>query len=305
MAGPYCSSSLTVVDRRTPGAADSAEMLISPVLNRRSQKGRVTVAIFSFPGSQAARCTVLRPPAALASGGMGGFCGTLLLLLLGWEGMICIVMALPIAVPLAAVGGLLAYEMDPERHPKDGFRRAGLLLLLPPISLAWDLNAPTPVFEVRTSIEINAPPETVWRNVVSFSDLPEPEEWYFRTGIAYPKNARRRIEVDEWLFWQVGGFGPMLGQANHFRLYAKEKISYGIERYTTESSRLYGVLDRRLADREYVCGDYSIADIASFPWARTWKNQGQDISSLPNVAAWLERMEARPAVKRGLAAKAK
>jgi GST-like protein len=126
-----------------------------------------------------------------------------------------------------------------------------------------------------------------------------------KTGTAYPKNARRRVEVDEWLFWQVGGFGPMLGQANHFRLYAKEKISYGIERYTTESSRLYGVLDRRLADREYVCGDYSIADIASFPWARTWKNQGQDISSLPNVAAWLERMEARPAVKRGLAVSVK
>jgi GST-like protein len=126
-----------------------------------------------------------------------------------------------------------------------------------------------------------------------------------KTGTAYPKNARRRVEVDEWLFWQVGGFGPMLGQANHFRLYAKEKISYGIERYTTESSRLYGVLDRRLADREYVCGDYSIADIASFPWARTWKNQGQDISSLPNVAAWLERMEARPAVKQGLAVSVK
>jgi GST-like protein len=126
-----------------------------------------------------------------------------------------------------------------------------------------------------------------------------------KTGIAYPKSARRRVEVDEWLFWQVGGFGPMLGQANHFRLYAKEKIPYGIERYITQSSRLYGVLDRRLADREYVCGDYSVADIASFTWARTWKNQGQDISSLPNVAAWLERMEARPAVKRGLAVKAK
>lgn len=126
-----------------------------------------------------------------------------------------------------------------------------------------------------------------------------------KTGVAYPKNPRCRVEVDEWLFWQVGGFGPMLGQANHFRLYAKEKIPYGVERYTTESSRLYGVLDRRLADREYVCGDYSIADIASFPWARTWKNQGQDISSLPNVAAWIERMEARPAVKRGLAVSVK
>jgi GST-like protein len=126
-----------------------------------------------------------------------------------------------------------------------------------------------------------------------------------KTGVAYPQDERRRVEVDEWLFWQVGGLGPMLGQANHFRLYAKEKVPYGIERYTTESSRLYGVLDRRLAGREYICGDYSIADIACFPWARSWKNQGLDISSLPNVAAWLERMEARPAVKRGLAASVK
>lgn len=126
-----------------------------------------------------------------------------------------------------------------------------------------------------------------------------------KTGVAYPQDERRRAEVDEWLFWQVGGLGPMLGQANHFRLYAKEKVPYGIERYTTESSRLYGVLDRRLAGREYICGDFSIADIACFPWARSWKNQGQDISSLPNVAVWLERMEVRPAVKRGLAASVK
>jgi GST-like protein len=126
-----------------------------------------------------------------------------------------------------------------------------------------------------------------------------------KTGIAYPKNARRRVEVDEWLFWQVGGLGPMAGQANHFRLYAKEKVPYGIERYTTEAKRLYGVLDRRLAGRDYIAGVFSIADIASYPWARTWKNQGQELADFPNMAAWLERMAARPAVERGLAASVK
>ena len=126
-----------------------------------------------------------------------------------------------------------------------------------------------------------------------------------KTGVAYPKSPRRRVEVDEWLFWQVGGLGPMSGQANHFRLYAKEKIPYGIERYTTEVTRLFGVLDRRLVGRDYIAGDFSIADIASFPWVRTWKNQGQVLSDFPNVAAWVARMAARPAVKKGLAASVK
>jgi GST-like protein len=126
-----------------------------------------------------------------------------------------------------------------------------------------------------------------------------------KTGIAYPKSVRRRVEVDEWLFWQVGGLGPMAGQAQHFRLYAPEKVPYGIERYTSEAKRLYGVLDRRLEGRDYICGDYSIADIASFPWVRSWENHGQVLANFPNVAAWFERMGARPAVKRGLAVKAK
>jgi GST-like protein len=121
-----------------------------------------------------------------------------------------------------------------------------------------------------------------------------------KTGKFYPADERRRVEVEQWLFWQVGGLGPMAGQAHHFRNYAPEKIAYGIDRYTKEVGRLYGVLDARLEDREFVAGKYSIADIAIYPWARVWKNQGQDIAEFPNVAAWLERMGARRAVLRGL-----
>lgn len=121
-----------------------------------------------------------------------------------------------------------------------------------------------------------------------------------KTGKFYPSDERQRVAVDEWLFWQMGGFGPMLGQANHFRLYAPEKVPYGIERYTQEATRLYGVLDKRLSGRDFICGAYSIADMAAFPWALGWKQQGQDIDALPNVAAWIARMSERPAVKKGL-----
>lgn len=122
-----------------------------------------------------------------------------------------------------------------------------------------------------------------------------------KTGKLYPVNERKRVEVDQWLFWQMGGFGPMLGQTHHFRIYAPEKIEYAINRYTNESKRLYGVLDKQLAGRDYVCGEYSIADIAIYPWAKLWERQGQDIKELPNVARWLETMAARPAVQKGLA----
>jgi len=111
---------------------------------------------------------------------------SLLFLLIGAEGVICIAMTVPIATPLALVGAAIAFQLKRERKH---LRRAGILLLLPPASLAWDMNAGMPLFEVRSAIEINAPPETVWQNVVSFSELPEPQEWYFRTGLAYPRRA--------------------------------------------------------------------------------------------------------------------
>lgn len=119
-------------------------------------------------------------------------------------------------------------------------------------------------------------------------------------GKFYANDERQRVEVDQWLFWQMGGLGPMAGQAHHFRQYAPEKIAYGIDRYTNEVNRLYGVLNRRLADREFLAGDYSIADMASFPWVRPYKNQGQDFEGFPNLKRWFDTIAARPAVVRGV-----
>lgn len=119
-------------------------------------------------------------------------------------------------------------------------------------------------------------------------------------GKFYPSGERERVEVEQWLFWQVGGLGPMAGQAHHFRQYAPEKIQYGIDRYTNEVNRLYGVMDKRLADRNYLAGDYSIADMACIGWVIPHKNQGQDLDEFPNLKAWFERMMARPAVQKGV-----
>jgi GST-like protein len=121
-----------------------------------------------------------------------------------------------------------------------------------------------------------------------------------KTGKFYPAAERARIEVDQWLFWQVGNLGPMAGQAHHFRLYAPEKLPYAIERYTDECNRLYGVMNKRLADREFLAGKYSIADMASVGWTSRWERQGQDIAQFPHVKRWLETMLARPAVHRGM-----
>jgi len=120
-----------------------------------------------------------------------------------------------------------------------------------------------------------------------------------KTGKFYPRNERARIEVDEWLFWQVGGLGPMAGQAHHFRGDAPEQIPYAIARYTDEVNRLYGVMNKRLAERDFLVGKYSIADIACWGWSRNWKRQGQNIDDFPNLKAWFERVRARPAVDRG------
>jgi GST-like protein len=121
-----------------------------------------------------------------------------------------------------------------------------------------------------------------------------------KTGKLMPKDLRGRTEVIEWVMWQMGGLGPMLGQANHFRHYAPEKIQYGIDRYTNETNRLFGVLDKRLAGREYICGDFSIADCASWPWTTSHERLGQTLADFPNLSAWYERMKARPAVQRGM-----
>jgi len=122
-----------------------------------------------------------------------------------------------------------------------------------------------------------------------------------KTGKFYPQDERARVEVDQWLFWQMAGFGPMLGQTHHFRIYAPEKVQYAIDRYTNETNRLYGVLNKQLENRQFVVGEYSIADISIVGWAKLWERQGQNIDDFPNVKRWLDDMLARPAVQRGLA----
>lgn len=127
-----------------------------------------------------------------------------------------------------------------------------------------------------------------------------------KSGRFYPQEPRGKAEVDQWLFWQVGGFGPMLGQNNHFSRYAPEKIPYAIKRYQDEAHRLYRVLDTQLQKqaalgKDYVAGDYSIADIAIFDWSRGSENHGIDLAEFPTFAAWRQRVADRPAVKRALA----
>jgi GST-like protein len=121
-----------------------------------------------------------------------------------------------------------------------------------------------------------------------------------KTGKLMPSETRARYDVIQWLMFQMGGIGPMLGQVHHFRAYAPEQIPYAINRYTTEAKRLYGVMDRRLEGREWFADDYSIADIAIFPWLRSWERQGIVLDEFPNVKRWFQKIEARPAVQRGL-----
>ncbi len=121
-----------------------------------------------------------------------------------------------------------------------------------------------------------------------------------KTGRFMPGAPRERYVVLQWLMFQMGHIGPMLGQAHHFRGYAPEKIEYAVNRYTNEAARLYRVLDKRLGEAEYVAGEYSIADMAIFPWTRSYERQGQDIDDYPNVKRWFDDIAARPAVERGL-----
>lgn len=122
-----------------------------------------------------------------------------------------------------------------------------------------------------------------------------------KTGKLMPSDTAGRYGVIQWLMFQMGNVGPMLGQNHHFRGYAPEQIPYAIDRYTNEAGRLYCVLDKRLGETAYLAGaDYSIADIATFPWLRPHKRQGQDLDDFPNVKRWFEEIGARPAVERGI-----
>ena len=122
-----------------------------------------------------------------------------------------------------------------------------------------------------------------------------------KTGRFLPKSDRAKYEVLQWLMFQMGGVGPMLGQAHHFRIYAPEKIDYAVNRYTNEAKRLYGVMDRQLQTHRFIAGNsYTIADMAIFPWLRSWKNQGIDWADYPALKDWYNRIEAHPAVQRGV-----
>jgi GST-like protein len=122
-----------------------------------------------------------------------------------------------------------------------------------------------------------------------------------KTGRFLPESATGRYEVLQWLMFQMGGVGPMLGQAHHFRIYAPEKIAYAVDRYTNEARRLYGVMDKRLAKSRYIGGkDYGIADMAIFPWLRSWKKQGISWADFPHLKGWFDEVSARPAVMRGV-----
>jgi GST-like protein len=120
-----------------------------------------------------------------------------------------------------------------------------------------------------------------------------------KTGRFIATDLRGRVEVLQWLFWQMGGLGPMAGQAHHFRVYAPEKLDYAVKRYTDECNRLYGVLNKRLADRAFVAGnEYTIADMASYPWIVSHERQGQNLDDFPNLKRWFEAIRARPATVR-------
>ena len=121
-----------------------------------------------------------------------------------------------------------------------------------------------------------------------------------KAGRFLPSSTRGKYEMLQWLMFQVGGVGPMLGQAHHFRIYAPEKLPYAVDRYSNEAQRLYGVMNRQLAKSKYIAGPkYTIADIAIFPWLRSWKNQGINWNDFPHLKGWFDEIAARPAVQRG------
>ena len=122
-----------------------------------------------------------------------------------------------------------------------------------------------------------------------------------KVGKLLPTNDKERFQVLSWLMLQMGSVGPMFGQLNHFKKFAPEKIPYAIERYEKETLRLYSVLDKQLAEREFICGDYSIADIATYPWVTIHEGQGLTLDSHPNLKRWVETVQQRPAVERGMA----
>lgn len=182
----------------------------------------------------------------------------------------------------------LAYEIHPvDISAGDQFK---------PEFLAFSPNNRMPAIIDRAPAD-GGEPVTVFESGAILVYLAE------KTGLFLPTEVRAKKTVLEWLFWQVGGLGPMAGQNHHFNLYAPEKIPYAIERYVKETNRLYGVLDRRLAGRAFLAGDdYSIADMASYPWIVFWERQQQVLDDFENLKRWFESIRTRPATIRAYAA---
>jgi GST-like protein len=160
-----------------------------------------------------------------------------------------------------------------------------------PEFLAISPNNRMPAIVDHTPMERGAP-VSVFESGAILLYLAEKSEQFL------PKDLRGRVEVMEWLFWQVGGLGPMAGQNHHFSRYAPEKLPYAIGRYVNETHRLYGVLNRRLADREFVAASYSIADMAAYPWIVPHEAQGQSLEDFPHLKRWFETIKSRPATVR-------
>ena len=160
-----------------------------------------------------------------------------------------------------------------------------------PEFLAISPNNRMPAIVDHTPLERGAP-ISVFESGAILLYLAEKSEHFI------PNESRGRVEVLQWLFWQVGGLGPMLGQNHHFSRYAPEKIPYAIDRYVKETNRLYGVLNKRLADREFIAGPYSIADMACYPWIVSYELQGQKLEDFPHLQRWFEAIRARPAAVR-------
>jgi GST-like protein len=180
----------------------------------------------------------------------------------------------------------LPYEVHPIALGKGEQRSQAFLRLSP--------NGRIPAI-VDTDPQGGGDPVTVFETAAILIYLAE------KTGCFLPADLRGRTETLEWLIWQVAGLGPMLGQHGHFALYATEKIPYAIERYRSETLRLYGVMDRRLEQRDWLAaGQYTIADMACFPWIQTWKAQSIPLDDFPGVKAWYERLKHRPALRRGM-----
>ena len=163
-----------------------------------------------------------------------------------------------------------------------------------PEFLAFSPNNRIPAIIDRTPLG-GGEPVTVFESGAILIYLAE------KLGSFLPTEARARVECLEWLMWQMGGLGPMLGQNHHFSVYAPEKIEYAINRYVNETRRLYGVLNKRLSGREFICGEYTIADMACYPWIVPHERQGMDLKEFPDLEAWFERIRERPAVIRAYA----